>query len=147
ETGQPLEARALFETAAASMPTKPLGAEAALMAERAMAQDFRKRLDDAVAERSKASKEDQIVRAEARLKAAPHDLVEHAKHMERRADSTKTPLAPEIRSRLNYEAAWIYRMMAPFTPLNPQGRAIGDTDAKDPFLKEMLDYTRASYTR
>lgn len=149
ETGQPQEAKPIFEAVAAAMTGKPLAAEAVLMSERAAAMEARKKLTDAQTERNKPGlKQEQIEQAESKIRGARRDLVERAKSMERRADALKNAQPThEAVGRLHYEAAWVYRTAVPFAPLHPGGRPMTDADTKDPASKEMLDYTRAAYTR
>ena len=151
DTGKTLEARPLFEALTAAATAKPYAVEAALMSARCLLLDDRKKLEEAEAERNKPGlKQEQIQALEARVRAARRDLTEHAKSMETRAEQFKaTHPTHEARGRMHYEAAWSFRTMVPYLPLNPNGQSLAPTDAaaKDPFLKEMVDFTRAAYTR
>lgn len=152
EAGQFLDARATLESVAAATSGKPMCAEAVLMCEMAHLADIRKRLDEAEKDRQKPGlKQEQIEEADRKIRGLRTNLVEEAKNMQRRSEALKGTLPThEARGRLQYEAAWIYRSLSPFTPLNPNGRPFtdADRDAKEPYPspKEMLDLARAAYS-
>ena len=143
DAGQPVEARQVLEPLAGTNVGSQIGAEAALKSEAALAADMRRRWDELERERNKpgrtAAQLDDVTR---RGKGLTREYVEHVRHMVRRADSLPAaPAAAEARARMYYEAAWLFRSLAPFAPLNPQARPQTDADraAKDGLPQELLD--------